>query len=765
MKKNVFLLFISFSAFTLYAQDTYLKWARQFAGDNQLKFGRGLDIETDAAGNVYSVGIFGGTVDFDPGPGVYNLTPTSTDVYISKLDSAGKFLWAKQITGSFGTLTRSFSLDKDNNIYITGTFQATVDFDPGPGVFNLTSNGGFDLFILKLTADGDFLWVRQLGGVTDDLSGNSSTTDSFGNLYFAGSFIGSVDFDPGPASFVLTAASAIAFDAFVCKLDAAGNFVWAGSIGGTQADRAFGISCDKMNDLYITGHFMGTADLDPGAAVYNLVSNGLDDMFILKLNAAGNFIWAKSVGGAGADFIYKAVPDHAGNLFATGYFRNTVDFDPGPAVFNLTAAGGDAIFVLKLDDGGNFIWAKGMGGPLFNNWGYDLAVDKIGNVYTTGFFIGPADFDPGPGSFILNSSGVDMFICKLAGNGNFMWAKSAGSTSLEQGLGITVDRHLDIYTTGQFGATVDFDLEASTYFLTAIPVSDPFVLKVAQCAAPVFTIIDTAICQGGSVYAGGANQTTTGIYRDTLLTVIGCDSVIITNLTVHPYPVPYLGPDRKICSNTQTVITPGTFNSYLWHDNSTQPNYIVTNAGSYWVKVTDDNNCSANDTLNILSLDTLPHHFLPADQELCYGNVLTIAVPGYENYTWSTGATTSSIDISQFGRYYLTVKDFNSCIGSDTMIITRKNCIYIGIPNSFTPNGNGLNDVFKPTIFQQVQRFTFMVFNRYGQKVFETTEYGKGWDGSFKGKFQPAGTYVYRITFTNIFGWETVENGTVLLIR
>jgi gliding motility-associated-like protein len=140
-------------------------------------------------------------------------------------------------------------------------------------------------------------------------------------------------------------------------------------------------------------------------------------------------------------------------------------------------------------------------------------------------------------------------------------------------------------------------------------------------------------------------------------------------------------------------------------------------------------------------------------------------VPIYFTYQWSTGSTGDFIDVSTFGTYYLTVKDFNYCTGTDSIIIQRKNCIYIGIPNAFTPNGDTKNDIFKPEIFQSVKAFSFIVFNRYGQTVFETREYGKGWDGTLNGKAQPSGSYVYHIKYTNIFGVETVENGSVLLIR
>lgn len=764
MKKIALLLILSSLSFSVFGQDTYLKWAKQFAGNSPLTYGRGWGIATDADGNVYSAGVFTGTVDFDPGPAVFNLTPISTDVYISKLDSAGKFVWAGQITGSFGSLTRSLSLDKDRNVYVTGTFQATVDFDPGPAVFTLTSNGTSDLFVLKLSENGDFIWARNLGNASAAAFSYSTTTDSFGNIYFTGSYSGTIDFDPGPGTFTLNATPGFFSDIFICKLDPSGNFVWAGSIGAAGQDVALGIHVDKTNNIYVTGFFGSTVDFDPGPGVFNLASNGQEDMFMLKLNAAGNFTWARSIGGTSVDYMHKAVTDDAGNIYATGFFRGTVDFDPGPAVFNLSAAG-DAVFVLKMDAAGNFTWAKNMGGPGLNNSGMAIDLDKLGNVYTTGFFIGPADFDPGPGTYILNSGGLDIFISKLTNNGDFSWAKSAGAAKQDQGLAITIDRSMNIYTTGLFGATVDFDLEASTYNLSAIPVSDPFVLKVAQCASAIYTTTNAAICQGQFYFAGGANQTTSGVYRDTLLTLIGCDSIIITNLVVHPKPNPNLGPDANICSNTQTVLSPGIFSSYTWQDNSTQPSFTVNSAGKYWVTVIDANNCSASDTINILSLDTMPVNFLPVDQELCYGNVLRISAPNYASYQWSTGSTGNYIDINNFGTYYLTVKDFNSCTGTDSITIQRKNCIYIAIPNAFSPDGNSLNDVFKPVINQAIKAYQMIVFNRYGQTVFETRDYGTGWDGSFKGKPQLAGSYVYRISYTNISGTDTIEHGSVLLMR
>jgi gliding motility-associated-like protein len=144
---------------------------------------------------------------------------------------------------------------------------------------------------------------------------------------------------------------------------------------------------------------------------------------------------------------------------------------------------------------------------------------------------------------------------------------------------------------------------------------------------------------------------------------------------------------------------------------------------------------------------------------------MRIEATGYSSYLWSNGSTAGFIDVSTSGQYFVTVKDFNNCTGTDSITIQPSNCIPVNIPNSFTPNGDGRNDIFKPGFFLQLSSYSFVVFNRYGQKVFETREKEKGWDGTLKGKAQPSDSYVYTIRYTNIFGVENIETGSVLLIR
>jgi hypothetical protein len=185
--------------------------------------------------------------------------------------------------------------------------------------------------------------------------------------------------------------------------------------GSTVATiESLAMKTDVAGNIYTTGKFEGTVDFDPGAGVFNLVaSNSFYDIFVSKLDAAGNFVWAKKMGGAEDDVSYGITIDASGNVYTAGYFSLTADFDPGAATYNLVSSGSNDIFISKLDFNGNFVWAAKMGGPNFD-YASSVAVDALQNVYATGRFLGVADFNPGAGVFNLTSVGSsDMFVVKL----------------------------------------------------------------------------------------------------------------------------------------------------------------------------------------------------------------------------------------------------------------------------------------------------------------------------------------------------------------
>ncbi|MEO6723006.1 MAG: SBBP repeat-containing protein, partial [Ferruginibacter sp.] len=168
-------------------------------------------VALDPSGNVYATGRFSFTSDFDPGPGTFNFTASNDDMFVLKLSANGNFAWAKQISGPEYEVGRNIATDAAGNVYTTGIFQNVTDFDPGPGVFNLTANGFNNIFISKLNTDGDFIWAMRFGGGTSEDRGNAISLNPAGNLYVTGNFAEQIDFDPGPGTAILLNSSTAEF--------------------------------------------------------------------------------------------------------------------------------------------------------------------------------------------------------------------------------------------------------------------------------------------------------------------------------------------------------------------------------------------------------------------------------------------------------------------------------------------------------------------------------------------------------------------------
>src|SRR5205085_7864996 len=149
---------------------------------------------------------------------------------------------------------------------------------------------------------------------------------------------------------------------FISRLDQNGNFVWADALGGARASSGVRIALDNSGNVYTTGLFSGTADFDPALATYNLTSHGDTDVFVSKVYSNGSFGWADAMGGSSTDVGTGITVDSSGNVYTTGLFSSTADFDPGPAAYNLTSHGDTDIFVSKITNSGSFVWAKAMGG-------------------------------------------------------------------------------------------------------------------------------------------------------------------------------------------------------------------------------------------------------------------------------------------------------------------------------------------------------------------------------------------------------------------
>ncbi len=458
----------------------------------------GQQVALDAEGNIYlagNFGRFGRTVDFDPGPGVFNLTASGEfDMFVAKFDGAGNFLWARSWGGADIEGVEGLAIDGEGNIYTGGYFYGPVDFDPGPGTFLLTPSPTAG-FISKLDADGDFIWARHIGSS----SIRDVAVDGDGSVYATGSFSGTADFDPGSGDYPLTAVGS--GDIFVVKLDSDGNLGWARQMGGDNSEDGLGIAVDGSGNVLTTGDFRGTVDFDPGDGVFDLTptagSPGGGDVFVSKLDGDGNFVWARQMGGPDHERGWSVAVDGDGNVVTTGHFDGVADFDPGAAVFNVTSAGEEDVFVSKLDSAGNFVWARRIGGTDIDS-SYGVAVDENGSVYTTGSFRRAVDFDPGSGVFNLSAVlGADGFVSKLDSAGNFVWAQQIGGSSSVVGRGVAVGGG-SVYALGSFDGVGDFNPQGGGFPVTSNGQSDVFLAKYADVAA---NVLRPQISEGGIVLA------------------------------------------------------------------------------------------------------------------------------------------------------------------------------------------------------------------------------------------------------------------------
>jgi serine/threonine protein kinase len=461
--------------------------------------GQGSDhvggLAIDAAGNAYTTGWFSKTVDFDPGNGTFNLTSArGKDIFIHKLNPDGSLGWARRVGGSHDTWGVDVALDSQDNVYVAGLFGGSVDFDPGPGDFNLVAEGYGDVFVLKLDSEGTFLNAWRIGGGEYDW-GVGVETDAEDNVYILGCFSGEADFDPGPADFNIV--SQIGIDTFLCKLDQTGSFKWVRTIPmarNTQSsDDNLRMTVDQLGNVHVTGHFKGTSDFDPGAGQFNLSSAGGSDIFILKLDASGNFVWAKSIGSSGLDQGEGLATDSTGNVYVTGRFGGDVDFDPGTSTTILSSKiyqddlahsweDGDA-FVLKLTAAGDFQWARSMGGTYLDT-GLDVAADDFGNVYAAGTFMDTGSFGSDKGALELTSmSFTDIYVQKMNSEGKVIWATSFGGNGPDGTSDLVADASGNAYIAGFFTETVDFDPGKGTTRRTAAGTGDFFITKLVESAA------------------------------------------------------------------------------------------------------------------------------------------------------------------------------------------------------------------------------------------------------------------------------------------
>ena len=649
------------------------------------------------------------------------------------------FEWAKGFGGTNSVLVSSLAVDFSGNVYTVGSFNGTVDFDPGVGVTNLISAGGFDIFVQKMDASGNFLWARSFGGTSYD-RGLYVCADDVGNVYITGLFTGTADFDPAVGVTNITSNGAA--DIFVQKMDGSGNFLWARGFGGIGEDNGACVNIDASGNIYTTGIFSGTTDFDPSTGVSNLISNGSYDVFLQKMDGSGNFLWARSFGSTTNDYGTAIAIDSADNVYTTGRFTGTTDFDPSPNTLNLTPTGNTDVYVHKLTASGNFLWVKTFGGTTYD-YARSINIDASGNIYTTGIFSGTADFDPsigtvnhtsagaydvfihkldslgdflwvktfgttsheetysasidassniyitgsfgntvdfdpGIGNTSLTSAGSnDVYVHKLDSLGNFVWAQSFGGTGNDQGFTIKVDVSGNIYTAGSFEGTADFDPGVGTSNITSLGGEDSFIHKMSQCQPNTGVDVQTA-CDIYTWIDGNNYTSNNNSATWTLTNAAGCDSVVTLDLTITN-------------SNTGTDIQ-SACDSYTWIDGNT---YTSSNNTATWT-LTNQAGCDSVVTLdltinNVSDINTSVNGLtITADN----ANASYVWLDCDDNYSILPGETGQIYTATTNGNYAVQLTE-NGCVDTSACVaITTVGILENTFSNTFILYPNPTNGVF-----------------------------------------------------------------------
>ena len=367
----------------------------------------------DSQGNVYSAGIYSGTITV--GSTSVTWAGGNADGFLTKFDNNGNPIWVKGFGGQADDVALDVAVDANDNLYITGYFQGAgalaFDADPGPGVFLLEQPAPFlsrDCFIIKLDSNGDFVWAKQVSNPAAVANEDSKSieVDSAGNVYIGGSF-NYADFDPDPIAehILFSTNGGASTDGFLLKLDTDGNFVWVKTFDSTGIVQVIDMEFDTNEDLLLTGRFRNTVDLDPNAGSAPFTSNGNDDIFMAKLSSDGDFIWGQSFGGSTNDYV-STIKKLPSGIYLGGEFIGTVDLDPSAGVNTFVSLGFSDAFLSKFDTDGNYDYSYVLGGDSTNFENfYDIKEGFNGNLYATGQFSGTTDFDNSAAEALTTSNG------------------------------------------------------------------------------------------------------------------------------------------------------------------------------------------------------------------------------------------------------------------------------------------------------------------------------------------------------------------------
>jgi hypothetical protein len=608
MKKTLsFLFLLLYFSTAIHAQGVNINWANSFIGTSN----EGHNILADSSGNVYVNGWGGsGSVDVNPHP---IDSAFVNGIYLSKFDSNGNYVWSFSLGPSMSSMFNLHSgmcFDESGNIILAGSLNGKIDFDPSSDSLIADYPNGM-LFVAKYTPAGALIWANTFAASATFLAGvRGVDVDANGNIFVGGLISGSnisFDFDPSANTALLTTGvTGVTF--FMAKYNSSGSYQWANMLPSTtssNSNRLTDLAIDSEGDFFITGEINAARDFDPSPDSLILTSVVSQNSYLAKYDTDGNLLWANVLAGY-RSFCRAVETDLYGNVFIAGEFRDTVDFDPSPNSFNLITEASSEAFVAKYSAAGDLIWAKSFKTVNDGNDIRGMKFDKNAYLYISGYFQDTTDFDPSAAEAILlqpNAMAYENYVAKLDEHGNYIWAIGFANSRFSFALDVAVDAAANVYATGIFRDSSDFDPSANTYQVNGNFANTGFVAKFSPC---YYTTGSATICQGDTLFASTRQLTDAGIHLVSFINAAGCDSVANINLAVNPLP------DNQISVSGNSLAVTQPADSYQWIDCNTNvaiPNedsiaFTATASGSYAVDI-KLNNCTVRspcESITVLSI-------------------------------------------------------------------------------------------------------------------------------------------------------------------
>jgi gliding motility-associated-like protein len=698
-------------------------------------------------------------------------------LFCSQKGQSQTWLWARSSGGGnnpAGTSVyqegNAICTDHLGNVYISGDFYGK---DITFGTFQLLSpkNGG--IFLTKYDPNGQVIWAKAYGDSVQNANVTSVCTDSAGNVFLNGYFNGSAMVI---GQTILYNSSFYYNAPFVVKSDPAGNVLWAktsANIDGNVESQS--ISVDSVGNVYITGNFQG-AFVTLGSSV--LTNTGVSNIFLAKYDLKGQVIWAKSVSGTGKDFATSILTYKDGSFCMTGYFSSPVLIFGADTI---RSTGTFTIFIAKYDAQGNAIWGKSIA-DYSDDEALALCSDSNKNLYITGYFSGTSLLVGS--STLINTGQRNTFVARYDPDGNAVWAQAAGigTTASAQGYTLATDKQNNLYASGSFsGSSITFGSQNLPYKQGGE--GNLYLVKYdssgnVACASALAGGGDdgVAVCTdnfGHAYLVGDYYQRDLILGEDTLPLTTGNDgeNIFVANYVCGCSSTAYIAGPGRVCLGQNTILSADGGRTYLWSTGATSLSIVVhPNTSTTYTVIAKYGSCS-DTARKTVRVNPLPLISITAEQKIDYcegghnGSISVSTSSGTWPYifSWSpTADSTESIAGLSMGHYTLFVTDSNGCHAQSKMVEISNPELFV--PTYFSPNHNGMNE--KECIYGKcILNLDFSIYDRWGEKVFETTNPDDCWDGNYRGMPMDTQVFVYTMTATLNTGKVVSQKGILNLVR